>query len=45
MSKKHEKFVSELNARAVTDIPGIGQVLGGRLERAGFGTVSLRWFD
>lgn len=36
--KKHLKFVKEpIGEKTVFDLPGIGEVLGGRLEKKGFG--------
>ncbi|XP_076024295.1 barrier-to-autointegration factor-like [Genypterus blacodes] len=37
-SKKHKHFVSEpMGEKPVTELAGIGEVLGGRLARRGFG--------
>lgn len=39
-SQKHRNFVAEpMGEKPVTDLAGVGDVLGGRLEAAGFDKV------
>lgn len=39
-SQKHRNFVAEpMGEKAVTDLAGVGEALGGRLEKAGFDKV------
>ena len=41
-SQKHRNFVAEpMNEKPVTDLAGIGEVLGKRLQNKGFDKVSL----
>ena len=41
-SQKHRNFVAEpMNDKAVTDLAGVGEVLGSRLTAAGFDKVSF----
>ena len=41
-SQKHRNFVAEpMNEKPVTDLAGIGEVLGKRLQSKGFDKVSI----
>ena len=45
-SQKHRNFVAEpMNEKLVTDLAGIGEVLGKRLQNKGFDKVSRNHFQ
>ena len=45
-SQKHRNFVAEpMNEKPVTDLAGIGEVLGKRLQNKGFDKVSIFYFS
>ena len=45
-SQKHRNFVAEpMNEKLVTDLAGIGEVLGKRLQNKGFDKVSRNYFQ
>lgn len=44
-SQKHRNFVAEpMGEKSVTDLAGVGEVLGKRLETAGFDKVCILFF-